>query len=513
MARFAKNAADTQHKKVLKTKKIDVPTYNGAPGRLKDDKTALFTLAVTTLLKDKFYESGNQQLERLRTLTQGVTQADPQWVADFARWLRSTANIRSASIVVAAEYVKAGGPNGRAVVDSVLQRADEPAEMLGYWHNTYGRKLPAAIKRGVADATQRLYNEYAIQKYDGLSNDYRIGDVIQLVHSKPKAEWQSDLFKYALDRRYTGGDAVPSERLTQITKSKALDAALRAGTITVNDPSMAEYLKDAGWTWERLSGYGKMDAVAWEAVIPSMGYMALLRNLRNFDEAGIGKDSREFVKSVLADPDRVAKSRQFPYRFYTAFKSLNSVHYLEAIEEALELSIHNLPVFDGKTLVAVDSSGSMTSNGWWSSLTPKRGDITPAEKAAIFGVGLYLRNDADVVLFDSTAKQAKFNKGTTLLKGIESVVKACRGGATYLNTVQPYIKSHERVVVFTDMQVNADLHTDKFIHMVDLQGYDRAPQSTTGRKTFMYAGWTDSQLRSMPLLERGVTQVWPWETE
>ena len=65
--------------------------------------------------------------------------------------------MRSAAIVMAAEYVAAGGANGRAVIAAALQRPDEPAEMLGYWFTTHGRNVPMPVKRGVADAVRRLY--------------------------------------------------------------------------------------------------------------------------------------------------------------------------------------------------------------------------------------------------------------------------------------------------------------------------------------------------------------------
>ena len=55
-----------------------------------------------------------------------------------------------------------------------------------------------------------------------------------------------------------------------------------------------ERLSAAGMTWESLAGWlqGPLDAAAWQAVIPSMGYMALLRNLRNFDDAGCRRRCR-----------------------------------------------------------------------------------------------------------------------------------------------------------------------------------------------------------------------------
>src|SRR5690606_9978915 len=79
-------------------------------------------------------------------------------------------------------------------------------------------------------------------------------------------------------------------------------------------------LKGAGMTWEALSGVieGGMDAKAWESIIPSMGYMATLRNLRNFLDAGVDRKILDSLAAWLADPDEVVKSRQLPLRFLSA---------------------------------------------------------------------------------------------------------------------------------------------------------------------------------------------------
>src|SRR5690606_35642830 len=148
---------------------------------------------------------------------------------------------------------------GRAVVASVLQRADEPAEMLGYWHSRYGRNIPQPIKRGVADAVQRLYTENAVLKYDTNRAAWPFGDVIEMVHPKPIAAWQSDLFKFCLDRRRH--DATPGESLARIGAAMTLEALPedRRRSVLKADPGR---LASAGFTWERLSGWlpGGMDA-------------------------------------------------------------------------------------------------------------------------------------------------------------------------------------------------------------------------------------------------------------
>ena len=56
-----------------------------------------------------------------------------------------------------------------------------------------------------------------------------------------------------------------------------------------------------------------------------MGYMALLRNLRNFIEKGVKEDSIQYVIDRLTNPEQVERSKQFPFRFYSAAKVLEDM--------------------------------------------------------------------------------------------------------------------------------------------------------------------------------------------
>lgn len=310
-------------------------THEGAPGYLRDARSELFVLAVSNMVgEDGFYERAGARDDRFRALVHRVAVEDGDWMARFLPWLRGEANMRSASLVAALESVRArlaAGLHGgnRRLVASVLQRADEPGEALGYWMSRYGRAVPKPVKRGVADAVRRLYTERSLVKYDSGARGFRFGDVVELVHPAPaddRRAWQGDLFAHALDRRHDRGTPIPASLRTLRERAAllALPAGERRAVLATPDRLTA-----AGMTWEALAGWlqGPMDARAWEAVIPSMGYMALLRNLRNFDEAGVGDDAAERIIARLTDPDEVARSRQLPFRFYSAYRNAPSLRW------------------------------------------------------------------------------------------------------------------------------------------------------------------------------------------
>ncbi|MCP5027811.1 MAG: TROVE domain-containing protein, partial [Actinomycetia bacterium] len=296
-----------------------------------------------------FYESIEKRDERFVDLVHRAVSANPDFVARLAPYLRNELKIRSASIVLAAEYVAAGGEGGRRVIDSVLQRGDEPAEMIGYWHNRYGRKLKMAVKRGVADGATRLYNERSALRYNGAGLGVRMADVIELTHPKPRDGAQSALFGWLLDRRHHNDAVADPQLLPMLAAAEALAEVPKADALAA-----------AGTSWERLSGWlpGGMDGAAWESVIPTMGVMALIRNLRNFDEQGVSQAGVEIVLDRITDAEQVARARLFPYQVWAAYSHATSDNWKRALGTTLDLTTQNIPTLD-RTLVVIDMSGSM----------------------------------------------------------------------------------------------------------------------------------------------------------
>ncbi|MFD9069130.1 TROVE domain-containing protein [Streptomyces lasiicapitis] len=552
MSRFnTRSARPAAHSPVTTTGER-ARTHEGATGFLRDTKSELFLLAVSNMVgTNTFYETGGQRDDRYSKLIRTLAVTDPSWCVDFLRWLRTDGNMRTASLVGAAEFVRArldatadgnlapdtltasasGGGWNRRAIDTVLQRADEPGEMLGYWTSKYGRKLPKPVKRGIADAVQRLYTERSLLKYDTDSKGYRFGDVLNLVHAAPAGDkpWQGDLFKHALDRRHGGDEGIPERLFTLRQRAELMAVPTDRRRPLVSERAMfAQTLKDAGMTWEALAGWlqGPMDKAAWEAVIPSMGYMSLLRNLRNLDEAGVSDEVAAEVAAKLADPEQVAKSRQLPMRFYSAFNAAPSLRWGHALEKALTASLANIPTLGGRTLILVDTSSSMHET------FSRDGSLMRWDAAALFGIALGRScAAADVVSFSSAryymsdAPGAK-TKTFPLSRGgsVLGDVKKWRDGGWFLGggtdtaaALRQEFKGHDRVVIVTDEQAGHDLiEVDQSVpqstpmYTWNLAGYQagHAPSGRGQRHTF--GGLTDAAFRMIPLLEAGRDADWPW---
>lgn len=494
-------------------------TYEGAPGHARDPKSELFLLAVTSLVaEDTCYEAAAERDGRLRELVARVALADPDWVLRLVRWVRTEAQLRSVAVAMAAEAVHArlaAGAHGgnRALIAAALDRADEPGELLGYWVARYGRALPQPVKRGVADGARRLYTERALVRYDGAAHGFRFGDVLQLTHPRPRDARQGALFRYALDRRHGRADATPGPELPVLAAREALLAVPVADrrAVLLADPGV---LTRAGMSWEHAAGWlqGPLDAAVWQALIGAMGYMALLRNLRNLDQSGVPDAVAAQVGARLADPREVAASRQLPLRFLAAYRAAPSLRWAWVLEQALQASLASVPALPGRTLVLVDRSGSMFCP------LSRRSTVTRADAAAVFGAALALRAaSADLVEFGTSSRVVPLRRGAAILATADGLGDL--GGTNTAQAVRRHFRGHDRVVIVTDEQAWAGWHgadptaqvpAEVPVYTFNLAGYryGHGPSGTANRHTF--GGLTDAGFAAIPLLEAGRDAHWPF---
>ncbi|MBF6166738.1 TROVE domain-containing protein [Streptomyces gardneri] len=509
-------------------------TFEGGAGYTRTPQSELFLLAVTNMVGEHtFYESAGERDDRYAALVHQATITAPEWTARFLRWLRTEANMRSAAIVGAAEFAKArldtdAAGMSRQVIDSVLQRADEPGELLAYWIATHGRAVPKPVKRGVADAVRRLYDERALLKWDSAARSFRFADVLQLTHPAPAdgKSWQGALFAHALDRRYGRETEPPTALAVLRARAELMARPVEQRRALFDDPEQARAtLRAAGMTWEAVAGWlqGPMDATVWEALVPTMGYMAKLRNLRNFDQAGVSDAVAADVAAELADPGHVARSRQLPMRFLSAYRAAPSLRWGHALEQALGHSLAAVPALSGRTLVLVDTSGSMQAG------FAKDGSLARWDAAALFALALARRcARADVVSYSSGGTwQGRTQPGSRVFpqRRAEPVLGAVRRwreegyflgwGTDTAGAVREHYAGHDRVVILTDEQahdgdVGRALPARVPLYTWNLAGYryGHAPGGTPDRHTF--GGLTDAAFRMIPLLEAGRDADWPF---
>ncbi|MBE4740833.1 MULTISPECIES: TROVE domain-containing protein [Streptomyces] len=498
-------------------------THQGGAAYARTPKMELFLLSVANMVgHHTFYEDAAARDERYEQLVRKLAVSDPEWTLGLLGWLRTEAHMRTASLVGAAEFVRArleAGAVGfsRQAVSAVLQRADEPGELLAYWTSRHGRRIPQPLKRGIADAARRLYTGRALLKYDTASRPYRFGDVIELTHPSPdpRRPWQGDLFKYAIDRRHHPDRALPPSGATLLAAHRELMAVpVEERRSLVTAPGGDERLNAAGMTWESVAGWlqGPLDAAVWEALIPSMGAMALVRNLRNLDQAGVSDRVAAEVAARISCPEEVRRSRQFPFRYLAAHRNAPSRRWEEALETALGHSLANVPELPGRTLILVDRSGSMFDR------PSEHTQLNRADSAAIFGTALAQRAArADLVEFGSDSRRVELAPGEPVLRVLDRFHDL--GGTNTALALRRHYDRHDRVVMVTDEQTGPSQWSNPLraiplhipVYTWNLAGYAPA-HAPSGPHHHTFGGLSDAAFRLIPLIEAGRDSRWPWET-
>lgn len=532
----------------------------GAPAFARNAKSELFLLAVGRFFgKDTFYETGLAGTDRLVGLVKQVAVEDPSWLLGFVGWLRSSGYIRTAAIVIGLEAAKtlvdAGltnvrveGHGGRSItrqlVSAGIQRGDEPGEALAYWASKYGNvkvkngrhsapHLPMPVKRGIADGLVRVASERASAKWNTASKGFDWADIIMLTHPKTRERKQDALFKYTLDRKYKGTAA----EVPWLLKTLAARKELLAGEADLAEASTQE-LRKAGIRWENIASQGPMTAAKWEAAIGTMNYMALLRNLRNFDQAGISDQAALAVQAKLIDPKEVAASRQFPLRFLTAFVAAPSLRWSYPLAIATDLSLRRVPALAGRTLVLVDTSGSMNAD--WNGDDDKDDDkpepnvVRPKlwDAAALFGIALAKRS-AGVDLYSySGGRWPNHVKQFHVIEGAETLKELKRwqtegfnggGGTPTIPALQATFKDHDRVFLLTDEQhdyrtwafgtvggVDKAIPASVPLFTFNIAGY-AAGQTESKENRYTFGGLNDRAFEMISWVSDAAAQTWPWE--
>lgn len=376
-------------------RKIDVRTAGGSPAFAHTNPLQQLRRSVLACLlwEDQFYEDGKTIGERI---TEECAKVSPQQLADLAVEARSSFNLRHVPLLLLAELAKRMFAGTSVAIEKAIQRPDELAEFLSVYWRDGKRPIAKQIKKGLALAF-RKFDAYSLAKYNR-DGAIKLRDVLFLVHAKPKDEAQGEIWKNLVNGTLQSPDTWEVE--------------LSSG-------------KDKRETFERLIRDGKL------------GYLALLRNLRNMAEAKC--DSTLVRDAILARKN--GAHRVLPFRYVAAARACPQ--FEPAIDQSLSEAISELPILGGKTAVLVDVSGSMDVP------LSARSDLTRKDAAA--ALASIIHGDIRMFSFANQVIEVPPRRG---MAGVDAIVKSQGGGTQLFDAIDAINRQvpYDRLIVITDEQ-------------------------------------------------------------
>jgi 60 kDa SS-A/Ro ribonucleoprotein len=403
------------------------PNQEGGVAFKLTAKNDLTIRMMTWLVNEpKFYDKPDENSE-VDTLIAQVAMQDPEYILKLSAYSRNSMYLRSAPIYILVQSAKypACKPFIERYAPDIIRRADELGEVLALFIAKNGQigsqgkaSIPNSLKRGIASAFHN-FTEYQFGKYNK-DGKVKLRDSLRLTHPKPRNTEESELFK-----------------------------RIRDNTLATPD------------TWEVYISVNGSNKESWEYIEPSMPYMAKLRNLNNFLRKEVSLETVKRVSEFLTVPKNVQYSKQFPYRFLSASKALeeeasgNTIakqYFLNAVSQALELSVQNIPHFKGTTFVATDNSGSMTSAG-----PSAKSKIMNIEIGNVMGALAHKISDLGIAsCFGSYFKVVSLNPRDTVMTNAQKLINTDVDHSTNAWLAIDYLIEKkipvDRIMIFSDMQ-------------------------------------------------------------
>lgn len=449
----------------------------GMPACAMADRIKLVTQVLTSFFNEqKFYGDNSAEME---LTIRRVIRQDADFVSRLAVYARREFNMRSVAHVLTAylAHEPEGKPFVRRTVRGIVRRGDDVTELMAFYLSAFGKPIPNALRKGICDVFAG-FDEYTLAKYRGKGKAVSMKDIVMLCHPRPVDEAQAALWKRLLEGRLQ----------TPVTWETQL--AAKGNTRE---------------TWEELIDSGKV------------GYMALLRNLRNIQQAAprnIGK-----VWKTIEDPEAVRRSRQLPFRFLSAYREISDIagrRALDALERAVRAAVSNLPRIPGTTVIAVDTSGSMSGR------LSRKSSVRCCEVGMMLGlIANRICEDSLFYTFDTTIEKYPLTSHAAILE--TCMRHSAAGGGTQMGlpfeVMLRYGIRADRIIIISDNECNfygsrspspvqtlADKYrqqsgSDLWVHAIDLMGY--GTQQFAGARTNIISGWSEKVFDFILLAEQG----------
>lgn len=403
-------------------------THEGGNAVVIGYKDQLLRSVMSCLLWEKeFYEDGEAIATRIQRLAEKV---DPRDLAAMALRARVQFKLRHVPLHLLVTLIKRGRGQGFGNLTSntiaqVVRRADEVGELVSmFWKanpKQNGRLMLSKQMRLGLNAAIKRFDDYQLAKYDR-DAPVKLRDAIFLGHTKPE-------------------DREQAIRFAKLVNKSFFPKKLKSGFSMRPLKLKGEPGLESPDTWEVSLSAGKDKKATFTRLLveKKLGYLALLRNLRNMNEAGVDRD-------LIIEAIKARKGAQWvlPFRFIAAARAAPT--FERALDEALIASIKDLPELRGHTLVLVDVSGSMDEK------LSAKSDLKRIDAAA--ALAALFPGDVTMCTFSQNLVEVPPRRG---MAGVDAIIKSQSHQGTLLPQALREIHrryKYDRLVVITDEQAH-----------------------------------------------------------
>lgn len=385
-----------------------------APAYAFSPRHQLAQLAATGCLSQTFYANAEDQLDTVTALAQGV---DAAFVAKTAIYARESGYMKDMPALLAAGLAV----RDVALLGQVFPRVVDNGKMLRNFvqilrsgavgRKSLGTRPKKLVQHWLLTATEKQLLNAAV------GNTPSLADVVKMVHPKPAEAWRAAWFAWLIGKPVDEAALPP---ITQAFERFKRESAQGAASDVPDVP------------FQMLTAL-ELSAAQWAQIARTGSWQVVRQNLNTFARHGVFDipGMAEVVAAKLSDRQAVAKARVMPYQLMAAFKVAGEAVpqvVRDALQDAMEVALNNVPSFEGRVVVCPDVSGSMSS-----AVTGHRGSATSSVRcidvAALVAAAVLRKNpQARVLPFEQDVVKLSLNARDSVMTNAQALAKIGGGG-------------------------------------------------------------------------------------
>ena len=435
--------ANTNLFQSIKNRFTKTDTYNEAGGiaYTLTPKQQLAQLAATGCLNNTFYADAQSQLDQVLKLAESL---DAEFIAKTAVYARQKGFMKDMPALLLAVLAQKDVNMLARVFDQVVDNGKmlrNFAQIIrsgAVGRKSFGNRPKKLMQTWLLTATEKQLLNAAV------GNSPSLADVVKMVHPKPREAWRAAWFAWLIGKPYD------REALSPITRAFEDYKQSREGELPNVPFQMLTALELNSGDWAQIARNG-----SWQQV---------RQNLNTFLRHEVFAKSKniKMVAEKLRDETAIARARVLPYQLLTAYQATSNQmpsEIREALQDAMETAVQNVPVIQGKVVVCPDVSGSMHS-----SVTGYRGSATSKTRcidiAALVSAAMLRTNpQARVIPFEQITVNVQLNPRDSIMTNAEKLANVGGGGTACsapLATLNREKADVDLVVIVSDNESWAD---------------------------------------------------------